>query len=116
MKACLPTKWESAELNNWAFNHYFYSLLDIAVNSYNWINLPSEIDPRFLEYCVNVNGYALFSYDDVALQNGIKKAHGFKTLSKMRFERLRKLYAPYCSVASVYYYAYNDDKSGWYIE
>lgn len=58
----------------------------------------------------------IFSYDDVALQNGIKKAHGFKTLSKMRFERLRKLYAPYCSVASLYYYVYNDDKSGWLIE
>ncbi len=55
----------------------------------------------------------IFSYDDVALQNGIKKAHGFKTLSKLRFERLRKMYSPYCSVASVYYYANNDDKSGW---
>lgn len=58
----------------------------------------------------------IFSYDDVALQNGIKKAHGFKTLSKTRFERLRKIYAPYCSIASLYYYAYNDDKSGWLIE
>ena len=58
----------------------------------------------------------VFSYDDVALQNGIKKAHGFKTLSKLRFERLRKKYSPYCSVASVYYYAYNDDKSGWKVD
>ena len=55
----------------------------------------------------------IFSYDDVALQNGIKKAHGFKTLSKKRFERLRKMYSPYCSVASVYYYVHNDDKSNW---
>lgn len=65
-KACLPIKWESAELNNWSFNHYFYSLLDIAVNSFEWLNLPSEIDPRFLEYIINVNGYALWSFDDVA--------------------------------------------------
>ena len=57
----------------------------------------------------------IFSYDDVALQNGIKKAHGFKTLSKRRFEGLRKKYSPYCSVASVYYYAHNDDKSEWRI-
>lgn len=34
----------------------------------------------------------------------------------LKFERLRKLYAPYCSVASVYYYSYNDDKSGWIIK
>lgn len=57
----------------------------------------------------------IFSYDDVALQNGIKKAHGFKTLSKRRLEGLRKKYSPYCSVASVYYYAHNDDKSEWRI-
>jgi DNA-3-methyladenine glycosylase II len=55
----------------------------------------------------------VFCFDDVALQNGIKKAHGFKTLSKLRFERLRRSYSPYCSVASLYYYSYNDDKSGW---
>lgn len=53
----------------------------------------------------------IFSFDDVALQNGIKSAHGFKTLSKTRFERLRKLYSPYCSIASLYYYSYNDDKN-----
>lgn len=52
----------------------------------------------------------IFSYDDVALQNGIKKAHGYKTLSKKRFEGLRKKYTPYCSVASLYYYALNDEK------
>lgn len=52
----------------------------------------------------------IFSYDDVALQNGIKKAHGYKTLSKKRFEGLRKKYTPFCSVASLYYYALNDEK------
>lgn len=52
----------------------------------------------------------IFSFGDVALQNGIKKAHGYKTLSKQRFERLRKKYSPYCTAASLYYYALNDDK------
>ncbi len=32
----------------------------------------------------------IFSYGDVALQNGIKKAHEFNTLIKIRFERLKK--------------------------
>ena len=52
----------------------------------------------------------IFSYDDVALRNGIMKAHGYKTLSKKRFEMLRKRYSPYCSYASLYYYKVNDDK------
>ena len=46
----------------------------------------------------------------MALRNGIVKAHGFKTLSKKRFERLRKKYSPYASVASLYYYRLNDEK------
>lgn len=52
----------------------------------------------------------VFSYGDAALRNGIIKAHGFKTLSEIRFERMRKKYSPYCSVASLYYYALNDEK------
>lgn len=55
----------------------------------------------------------IFSYGDVALRNGMIKAHGFKTLSKIRFERYRKKYTPYCSVASLYYYALNDDEDDW---
>ena len=55
----------------------------------------------------------IFSYGDAALRNGMMEAHGFKTLSKIRFERYRKKYAPYCSVASLYYYALNDDGENW---
>jgi len=50
----------------------------------------------------------IFSFQDIALKNGLMGAHGFKTLSKQRFEKLRKLYTPYCSIASLYYYRYND--------
>lgn len=52
----------------------------------------------------------IFSYDDVALRNGIMKAKEFKTLSKKRFDMLRKKYSPYCSYASLYFYKVNDDK------
>ena len=52
----------------------------------------------------------IFSYDDVALKNGIMKSKRFKTLSKKRFESLRKKYSPYCSFASLYFYRYNDDE------
>jgi len=50
----------------------------------------------------------IFSFQDIALKNGIMGAHGYQTLSKQRFEKLRKLYTPYCSIASLYYYRYND--------
>ncbi len=52
----------------------------------------------------------IFSYDDVALKNGIMKSKGYKTLSKRRFESLRKKYSPYCSFASLYFYRFNDDE------
>lgn len=55
----------------------------------------------------------IFSDRDAALRGGMVKAHGFKTLSKLRFERYRKKYTPYCSVASLYYYAVNDDDEAW---
>lgn len=104
----------------------------VVEEEYDFSRLESMGDDEAVKYLMQIKGVGkwtaemiveftmgrlnIFSYDDVALQNGIKKAHSFKTLSKIRFERLRKLYAPYCSVASVYYYAYNDDKSGWLIE
>jgi len=50
----------------------------------------------------------IFSYDDVALKNGLIRTHGYKTLSKVRFERLRRLYSPYCTIAALYYYRIND--------
>lgn len=53
----------------------------------------------------------IFSYDDVALRNGIIKAKNLKSLSKHRFELLRKKYSPYCSYASLYFYTVNDDKN-----
>lgn len=55
----------------------------------------------------------IFSYSDVALKNGIMKAKGYKTLSLKRFNSLKKLYSPYCSYASLYFYAHNDNELRW---
>lgn len=98
---------------------------------YDFARLSSMSDDEAVKYLMQIKGVGkwtaemvveftmgrlnIFCYEDVALQNGIMKAHGFKTLSKVRFERLRKLYSPYCSVASLYYYAFNDDRSKWLI-
>lgn len=112
---------------------YILGLSDSVIKgSYNFSLLDSMSDDEAVKYLMQIKGVGrwtaemiveftmgrlnIFCYEDVALQNGIMKAHGFKTLSKVRFERLKKMYSPYCSVASVYYYAYNDDKNRWLLE
>ena len=52
----------------------------------------------------------VWSFGDVALKNGIMKAKGLKSMSKTRFERIGKKYAPYRSYASLYFYRVNDDE------
>ena len=105
-KACLPTKWESAELNNWTFNHYFYSLLDIAINSFEWKGLPEEIDQRFLEYILNTQGYALF-YEDVIADCFVAASAALGgTLNIYYVPTYRRAYAP-----NGYNYEVSADKS-----
>lgn len=60
-------------------------------------------------FCLEFNN--IFSWKDVALKRGILKVHNeYKTLSSNRFEKLRKLYNPYCSYACLYFYKANDDE------
>lgn len=99
---------------------------DVKEGKYDFSRLDSMTDGEAIAYLMKIKGVGrwtaemiaefslgrkdIFSYDDIALRNGIVKAHGFKTLSKKRFERLRKKYSPYASVASLYYYRLNDEK------
>lgn len=99
---------------------------NVKEGKYDFSRLDSMTDGEAIAYLMKIKGVGrwtaemiaefslgrkdIFSYDDMALRNGIVKAHGFKTLSKKRFERLRKKYSPYASVASLYYYRLNDEK------
>lgn len=99
---------------------------DVIDGKYNFDQLNNMTDDEIIQYLTQIKGVGrwtaemiteftlgrlnVFSYDDIALRNGIIKAHGYKTLSKLRFERLRNKYSPYCSVASLYYYSLNDEK------
>ena len=51
----------------------------------------------------------IFSDGDVALKAGIMKAKGYKTVSRTRMAMLKKRYAPYGSIASLYFYRCRDD-------
>jgi DNA-3-methyladenine glycosylase II len=50
----------------------------------------------------------IFAYDDLALKKAVMKVHGYKTFSKIRYQRLKSKYSPYGTVASIYYYAIKD--------
>lgn len=47
----------------------------------------------------------VLSYKDLAICRGIMNLYGLKELSRERFERYRKRYSPYGSVASLYLWA-----------
>lgn len=47
----------------------------------------------------------IFSYGDLAIQRGIRMVYRHKELPKERFERYRKRFSPYCSTASLYFWA-----------
>lgn len=46
----------------------------------------------------------VFSYLDLGIRRGIMRAYGLKELSKAEFELLRVKLAPYCTVASLYFW------------
>jgi DNA-3-methyladenine glycosylase II len=45
----------------------------------------------------------VFSYGDLAILRGIRIVYHHKTIDRVRFERYRKRFSPYCSVASLYF-------------
>lgn len=61
-------KWQSAELNNNTFIDYYNRLKELALNVFEWKNLPPSVDERFLELTLYEKGYALY-FDDEILGN-----------------------------------------------
>ncbi|HIU10912.1 MAG TPA: DNA-3-methyladenine glycosylase 2 family protein [Candidatus Avidehalobacter gallistercoris] len=47
----------------------------------------------------------IFSYGDLAIQRGVRMVYRHKELPKERFERYRRRFSPYCSTASLYFWA-----------
>lgn len=56
--------WTSAGMNTRTYTQYFNRLVDIAVSSFKWKNLPDDIDERFLEVSLFYNGRVVFFRDD----------------------------------------------------
>lgn len=47
----------------------------------------------------------VFSFGDLAILRGIRMVYHHQEVTKERFERYRKRFTPYCSVASLYFWA-----------
>lgn len=52
----------------------------------------------------------ILSWDDLGIRRGIMKLYHHKTLTRERFEKYRKRYAPYGTVASMYLWAISLEK------
>ena len=47
----------------------------------------------------------IFSYDDLAIQRGLRMIYHHREIDRARFEKYRRRFSPYCSVASLYLWA-----------
>ena len=47
----------------------------------------------------------VFSYDDLAIQRGLRMVYHHRKVDRKLFEKYRKRFSPYCSVASLYLWA-----------
>ena len=52
-------------MNNATYMQYFNRLMELSVSMFEWKNLPSTCDVRYLELALFMNGSAVFFQDDV---------------------------------------------------
>lgn len=57
--------WESSDLNNRTYIHYYNRLTELAISMFKWDGLPDSVDARFLELTLFSDGMAVFFKDDV---------------------------------------------------
>ena len=60
-----PKKYAHLIMNHRTFWDYYYRLLGLSVNLFEWKNIPDTIDPRFLELTLIERGYAVYFNDEV---------------------------------------------------
>lgn len=56
--------WESAKLNSATYQQYYNRLTELSTVMFEWKNLPSTIDARFLELTLFAKGQAVFFRDE----------------------------------------------------
>ena len=92
MSKSLKRRWQSAELNNKTYSDYYNRLMELALNVFEWENLPLSIDERFIELTLYEKGYCLYFNDEIIGNLALTCTIGGK-LDVYRIPLLRRAYA-----------------------
>lgn len=89
-------------MNNQTYTDYLERMKKICLSMFEWINLPTSMNSRFLEMCLFYNGQAAMLYDDdfgymntMAADGGYINLYGLPTeiqCYSYRFNQRRSLY------------------------
>lgn len=55
---------ENVTMNENTYYMYLWRLMDLAISTFEWKNLPEGVDPRMLEFWLMRNGFCVFFYDE----------------------------------------------------
>lgn len=92
MSKSLKRRWQSAELNNKTYSDYYNRLMELALNVFEWENLPPSVDERFIELTLYEMGYCLYFNDEVIGNLALTCTIGGQ-LDVYRIPLLRRAYA-----------------------
>lgn len=87
-KPRLETMW----LNNVTFMDYYYRIEEIAINMFEWANLPDSVDERFIELILCEYGYGVY-FDDPVLGNLFLTCMTMEPLDVYRYPTKRRAYS-----------------------
>lgn len=91
-KRFLSYFFQSIFSNAWSYNIYYDKLKEITITLYKWVNLPPEIDERFLELSLFERGQVVFFKDDV-VGFAVMNLGGFSKFDIYRVPEKRQAYA-----------------------
>lgn len=92
MSKSKKTRWASAELNNKTYIDYYNRLMEMALNVFEWKNLPGTVDERFLEMALYEHGYCVYFNDEFVGDLALTCTIGGQ-LDVYRIPILRRAYA-----------------------
>lgn len=92
MSKSLKRRWQSAELNNKTYSDYYNRLMELALNVFEWKNLPPSVDERFIELTLYEMGYCLYFNDEIIGNLALTCTIGGQ-LDVYRIPLLRRAYA-----------------------
>lgn len=92
MSKSAKKRWQSAEMNNKTYIDYYNRLKELALNVFEWENLPPTVDERILELALYEMGYCLYFNDEIIGNLALTCTIGGK-LDVYRIPVLRRAYA-----------------------